>query len=128
MSQENVEIIRRVYEFFARGELPFELSDQAIRIDNIPQAPIPGPYYGHEGLRCWWGDIEEALPGFRLELEEIVDLGGDRVLAMVRTFGSDLIEQMPAWAILHWVRNGLVVRTAGYLRKEEALEAAGLSE
>jgi hypothetical protein len=63
-----------------------------------------------------------------LELEEIVDLGGDRVLAMVRTFGSDLIEQMPAWAILHWVRNGLVVRTAGYLRKEEALEAAGLSE
>ena len=128
MSQENVEIVKRAFEFFSRGELPFEVCDPEIRIDNIPESPIPGPYHGHEGLRRWWEDITDGIQGLRIELDEVIDLGDDRVLAMVRTFGGELIEQLPTWAVLHWVRNGLVVRTAGYLRKEQALEAAGLSE
>jgi ketosteroid isomerase-like protein len=130
MSQENVEIVRRAFEFFERGEVPFALADPENRIDNIPESPIPGPYYGHVGLRHWWEDIVDALPGFRLEIEEAIDVGDDRVVAVVRTFGHEVMEQMPSthWAIVHWVRNGLIVRTAGYLRKEEALEAVGLSE
>ena len=128
MSRENVEVVRRAFEFFERGELPFEVSDPEIRIDNIPESPIPGPYYGHEGLRRWWEDIAEALPGFRLQIEEVIDVGDDRVVAVLRTFGNELVEQMPSWAVVHWVRDGLVVRAVGYLRKEEALDAAGLGE
>jgi ketosteroid isomerase-like protein len=128
MSQENVEIVRRAFEFFERGDLPFEVADPEIRIDNIPESPIPGPYYGHDGLRRWREDIADAVPGLRMRLEEAIDVGDDRVVAVVRTFGTEVMEQMPSWAIVHWIRNGLVVRTAGYLRKEEALEAVGLSE
>ena len=130
MSRENVELVRRAFEFFERGDLPFELVDPEIRIDNIPESPIPGPYYGHEGLRRWWEDIVDALPGFRLEVEEVIDVGDDRVVAVVRTFGHQLMEQMPStrWAVVHWVRSGLIIRTAGYLRKRDALEAVGLRE
>jgi hypothetical protein len=129
MSRENVELVRRVYaEYFERGELPFELTHPEIRIDNIAEWPLPGPYQGHEGLRQWWAEIVDAIPGVRLQLEEVIDVGDDRVVAMLRTFGTELIEQMPSWAVVHWIRDGLVVRTAGYLRREEALEAVGLSE
>ncbi len=128
MSQENVEVVRRTLEFLERGELPFELGDPQIRIDNIAESPIPGPYYGHDGLRSWWEDIADALPGFRLQLIEAIDVGDDRVVAVLRTFGNELLEQMPNWATVHWVNAGRVVRVAGYLRKEEALEAVGLSE
>ena len=126
MSRENVEVVRRAFEFFERGELPFAVADPQIRIDNIPQSPNPGPYHGHEGLRRWAEEIAEAFPGLRMEIEELVDVGDDRVIAVVRTFGHELIDQMPSWAIVHWVRDDLIVRTAGYLRKEEALEAVGL--
>jgi ketosteroid isomerase-like protein len=72
----------------------------------------------------------DALPGFRLEIEEAIDVGDDRVVAVVRTFGHELMEQLPStrWAIVHCLRNGLVVQVAGYLSKTEALEAVGLSE
>ena len=130
MSRENVEVVRRAFEFFERGELPFAVCDPEIRIDNIPESPIPGPYHGHEGLRRWWEDIVDAFPGYRLEVEELIDVGDDRVVAVIRTFGHELIDQMPStrWAVIHWVRGGLVVRTAGYLSKREALEAVGLRE
>ena len=128
MSQENVDVVRRAYAFLERGELPLEVCDPEIRIDNIPESPIPGPYFGHEGLREWWSDIADVAPGFRLRLEEVVDVGDERVVAMIRFLGKGLMEHMPNWAGVHWVRDGLIFRTAGYLRKEEALEAVGLSE
>jgi hypothetical protein len=50
MSQENVEIVRRAFEFFERGEAPFEVADPEIRIDNIPESPIPGPTTAMRGF------------------------------------------------------------------------------
>ncbi|MEA2346698.1 MAG: hypothetical protein QOG62_485, partial [Thermoleophilaceae bacterium] len=124
--------VRRAFEFFGRGELPFEVADPEIRIDNIPQSPLPGPYHGHEGMRRWWNDVlVDAVPDLRMDLEDVIDVDDQRVIAIVRMRSRELkglLEQMPSWAVLHWVRNGLIVRTAGYLRKEEALEAVGLSE
>ena len=66
-------------------------------------------------------------PGLRLELAEVIDVGDDRVVGVLRTHGAPLVEQMPPWAAVHWVRDGLIFRTAGYRTKEEALEAVGLS-
>ncbi len=132
MSRENVEVVQRAFEFFERGELPFEVADPDIRIDNIPQSPHPGPYYGHEGLRRWWKELADVIPDLRLLLEGVIDLGDERVIALVRSAGggsyASLLDHMPTWAVLHWIRNGLVCRTAGYMTKAEALEAVGLRE
>jgi hypothetical protein len=76
MSQENVEVVRRIYDdFLGRGMLPLDLTHPEVRIDNIPQSPIPGPYFGHQGARQWWADLEEAAPGLRLNAEEVMTLG-----------------------------------------------------
>jgi hypothetical protein len=131
MSQENVEVVRRIYDdFLGRGMLPLDLTHPEVRIDNIPQSPIPGPYFGHQGARQWWADLEEAAPGLRLNAEEVIDAGEDRVIGVLRLHvaRSGLVDQMPAWAAIHWIRNGLLVRVAGYLTKEEALGAVGLSD
>jgi ketosteroid isomerase-like protein len=134
MSRENVEVVRRAFEFFGRGELPFDVADPEIRIDNIPDWPIPGPYYGHEGLRRWWDDLTDVVPDLRLHLEDVVDVGDERIVAIVRAAAGpssrvgQLMEHTPSWAVVHWVSNGLIVRTAGYVRKDEALDAVGLRE
>jgi hypothetical protein len=74
MSHQNVELVRRWAERLAGGELPLELSDPELRLDNIVQFPITGPYHGHEGLRRWWQDVAEASEEIRFEVEELIDL------------------------------------------------------
>jgi hypothetical protein len=135
MSQENLEVVRRAYdEFLTKGELPLPLCHPEIRVDNIPESPIPGPYFGHHGLRKWHDAIADVLPGFQITLEEVFDVGDDRVVGVVKFVGASsnpaglLIDEMPSWAIVHWVRDGLVLRTAGFLTKDAALEAVGLRE
>ncbi len=132
MSRENVELVRRAYdEFLSRGELPLPLVHAELRIDNVPESPIPGPYHGPEGMRRWWREVSGDLEGIRLELEETIDAGGDCVVGLVRFHGRtpagfDLSE-FP-WAVAHWIRDGLIVRTAGFLAKEQALEAVANPE
>jgi len=45
-----------------------------LRLDNIVQFPITGPYHGHEGLGRWWKDVAEAFEEIRFEVEELIDL------------------------------------------------------
>jgi hypothetical protein len=129
MSRENVELVRRAYgEFLSRGELPLPLVHPELRIDNVPESPIPGPYHGHEGLRRWWREVSGVLEGMRLELDETIDVGGDCVVGLVRFVGHTPagfdLSAFP-WVVVHWIEDGLIVRTAGFLTKEQALEAAG---
>jgi hypothetical protein len=73
MSHQNVELVRRWAECLAGGELPLELSDPELRLDNIVQFPITGPY-GHRGLRGWWQGVAEAFEEIRFEVEKLIDL------------------------------------------------------
>jgi hypothetical protein len=101
MSQENVELVRRWAECLAGGELPLKLSDPELRLDNIVQFPITGPYHGHEGLRRWWQHVAEAFEEIRFDAP---------------------------WASLFWVRDGKIARAVGYASQYQALKAAGLRE
>jgi hypothetical protein len=132
MSQENVEVVQEAYKFWARGELPFEVSHPNIRMDNIKEWVMPGPFYGHEGLRRWWAETVEALPGVRLSLVDPIEVGDACVVGEVRVSGDsrdpDLIEAFGTFSATHWVEEGLIIRVAGFLTREEALEAARLRE
>jgi hypothetical protein len=41
---------------------------------------LGGVYEGHEGLDRWWADLNESFASVRLELDEIIDTGGDQVV------------------------------------------------
>jgi ketosteroid isomerase-like protein len=132
MSQENVELIREVYEAInARDEEAlWRLLDPAIVWVQNPNAPDPGPLHGHDGVRQLRAMIDDAFEDVRLEVDSYVG-EGETVVALghmrARGRGSGVeIRQARGW--IWWVRDGKVVRHATFDDQTVALEAAGLSE
>jgi ketosteroid isomerase-like protein len=131
VSQENVEIVRRWWTSLEAGELPFDLTDENVRIDNIEQPVVQGAFHGHDGLRRWWQDFAEAFEDIHFEVLDYTALDAERVLTENRSQGHFRETGLPLdlrWASIFSVRNGKVVHATGYLSAREALEAAGLSE
>ena len=129
MSQENVEIVRRLYE--AQGTPEFlELVDPHVVWLNHASAPENKPYVGHEGLLQWYSGIRADVGDFRFDVIELIDAGGDQVVTVHRvtatgTKSGARIEQTQAAVIT--LLNGKIVRSQGFETKAQALEAAGLS-
>jgi ketosteroid isomerase-like protein len=133
MSQENVEIVRREYEFFNRtGELTAERYHPEFEFHDFEGAPQP-VRRGFEEWRNWARDVAEAFGEFVLEPQELVDVG-EQVVAVVlmrgRGKGSDVNLQhlQTPFAVVWTLRDGKVIRGAVFRSKSEALEAVGLSE
>ena len=134
MSQENVEIVRRWWEGFNEDDMPpLALCDEELEIRNPPDFPVRGLYQGHDGVRRWRDQVFDIFDDARVEPEEIVDVRGDgeTVLMLLRAKGTASytgIETEVEWAAIWTIREGKVLRAQGYLNRDEALEAAGLSE
>jgi ketosteroid isomerase-like protein len=137
MSRENVEVVRRLYEAARRGDAETVLSlyHREVELDfsRIPHATVIGRglYHGHEGLRSWYREWDEAWESFEQVYEELIDVG-EHVISVWsqrgrgRMSGAE-VELRRAGAV--WtVSNGQVVRLVGFPSREEALEAVGLSE
>jgi ketosteroid isomerase-like protein len=135
MSQENVELVKRSFDVFLRGDLQawLETLDPDIGWD-ISTHPLPDvPNHGR-GRDAFATDMMATyLSGwmdYSAELTEVVD-AGDEVIAVVHETASmgetgvaldrDLVQ-------LWTVRNGRGAFLRVFQTKSEALEAAGLSE
>jgi len=87
-------------------------------------------YRGHEGIRQFIRDVDEALSQLQVEPLEIRDLGEQIVAsgclrARGRASGAE-IESPISWLVEF--KDGRVIRMRDYLDFAEALEAAGLRE
>src|SRR5205807_1788410 len=69
------------------GDLPFDMTDENVRIDNIEQPVVQGAFHGHDGLRRWWQDFTEALTDIHHEVLDATALDAERVLAEIRSQG-----------------------------------------
>ena len=115
----------------SHGELPFEVWDEDLRVDNMPEWPIRGPYEGHEGLVHWRDDLCEVIENLHFDVREVIELDDGRVLSIQRATGRAVhtgIEMDVLWASVLTLRNGKIVHAQGYWTPEQAREAAGLSE
>ena len=132
MSQENVEIVRRVYEAADRGD--FESADSCLHPDiefhTYAQSPEAGVYRGKEAVRKYNESLFAQFESIRFEIEEVTDVG-DRVVIVttqhaVPRGGTHELEVHVAevWTI----RDGLLAERRSYPTKDEALKTAGLSE
>ncbi len=136
MSQENIELHERAIEMLNARALSDELAAETLapgfRIENAATAVTDKTYYGAEGVREWCRDIFEGLGGdARYETEEILADSEDFVVARVRLVGHGARSGAPVelrWVAVTWYEDGKATRTAGYLRRREALEAVGLAE
>jgi ketosteroid isomerase-like protein len=134
MSQENVEIFRSAVAAFNRGDIDAFLEHWTPDIDYRAVEGAPddhGPVQGQEALRAHFQDWIDTFDNFRQEPVEIIDAGDDSVIAVLRISGRAKlsgVETDLTYAALYTLRDGKVARGREYWTKEEALEAAGLSE
>ena len=132
MSQENVEIVRRAFEAYVRGDLDdaYSYLHPEIEFHTYADSPQAGVYRGRDAVREYNDDLFGQFESLRVEAEEFVD-AGDHVIVVstqhaVPKGGRQEIDVR--MAELWTVRDELIVERHSYSTKEQALEAAGLSE
>ena len=135
MSQENVEIVKALYDAFERrdNESPFDVYDAEIIWDASRFAPpgMSGVFHGHEGVRTFFGRWLDAWETIDFEIQRVIPAGEDVVVIVRQTNRGRAsgveIEQGP-YAQVWTLRSGRVVRFTYFGTPEEALEAVGLRE
>jgi ketosteroid isomerase-like protein len=131
MSQENVEIVRRVYQALNRRDWETVFRDAHQDFELTTQlGPDPGTRRGRERVMEFLEDYLAAFDAFIWEPEQFFE-GQDRVVVFVTTRalprgGSvDLVVRNGWW----WtIRNGVILSVTSFPEPGRALEAAGLSE
>ncbi len=133
MSRENVEVVQALAEAW-RGEVDRDAWmaawDEEAEFYPLRSQLEGHGYYGHEGLRKFWTELENDWEWVRFLVNEIRD-AGDQVVALAhfRALGqASGVELDYPIGIVLTVRRGLVVYARFYSVAAEALEAAGLSE
>jgi ketosteroid isomerase-like protein len=136
MSQENVEIVRGLYDALARRDsaAPFEVYAEDIvwdvsqwRTAFLDTQPVSR---GHEGVRQGWREWLSAFSEVDAEVEELID-AGDQVLAVIRErlVGRASGVPMEATHVTVWtLTQGKVIRMQAFDDRQQAFEAAGLRE
>jgi ketosteroid isomerase-like protein len=133
MSRENVELLRRATEYALRtGEILPEAvhPDFVWDISTYRGAIVPGTHVGVEETNEWLAEWLEGFDDWSVEIEEAID-AGDLVVTIVRQRGKAKHGGPPVEMRLAQVwtfRDGLIARMNMYADREEALDAAGLSE
>jgi ketosteroid isomerase-like protein len=133
MSQENVEIVRRSFAAYMRGDIE-ETLVYVHPEGELHSAIIGGAegavYRGHDGFRRWHAETQVTFEELRTELTEYRDLG-DRVVALGHIHARGRESGLELDSGTGWIftlREGKVVKAEGFLNPDEALEAAGLRE
>jgi len=133
MSQENVEVARKVIDAVNRGDLDAWLRFLSPEVvwESLPLVGFRDVYRGRAEAREWLEQITEEFEEVHLKIEEITPLNDDRVLndltAIGRGRGSGLPWEQRIWEIV-WFAEGLITRRQPFSTREAALEAAGLRE
>jgi ketosteroid isomerase-like protein len=134
MSQENVEIVREVFESFLSGN-----QKRTARLVD-PEVEFRGTVGGLEEGRIAHGlpqivetfeeEDLEAWEERRLEPEEFIDAGNDVVVLLheYRRGRGSGVELEIDTAVVFAVCDRRVVRIQGYMDRDAALVAAGLRE
>jgi ketosteroid isomerase-like protein len=132
MSEENVEIVRQVYERLNRvdAEGVVELCDDELVMDMSERVFNPDTYRGHDGIRRFCEGVSDAWESYRWDVEE-TRVAGDSVVAMLHCEGQSREGGPPVDWRVAWLwkfRAGRPVAVRFYRDRTKALEAAGLSE
>ncbi len=133
MSQENIDVVRGIWEADRRRDSAAVYAAYAPNIEWEDHAGLWGDWgvaRGPDGIRRAWQRWYEAFEDVQIEFGEVT-AGGDVVVvtyklsARGRSSGVD-VQQI---VTLVWtLEAGKVVRVRAYTSRDEALDAAGLTE
>ena len=84
-----------------------------------------------DGIRCFFADVGDTGPDFQLTIERVEAVGPDRILAFMlvtATGRASGIPQDSRTGNVYDLVGGKIERIQVFVDREQALEAAGLSE
>lgn len=125
MSEENVELVRRIYDAWNRGESARDFIAADMEYVNPSYAVEPGTRRGRRSLAIVHGTYE----GFEIEVERIVDGGDEEVVVLAQYSASGAGSGVPVageHGYVWTIRGTQAVRFQWFQSHREALEAAGL--
>jgi ketosteroid isomerase-like protein len=140
MSEENVELVRRVFEEFQAGlkrDDPGAFIDsEAVADDYEWVIPPPGldgrsVWRGREGFLEFMGTWTEQFEDWSVRIERLIDAGENRVVAVTSQSATGKGSGVPvemSISQVHELEGGRLARVTNYLSHDEALAAAGLRE
>jgi ketosteroid isomerase-like protein len=131
MPQEDIETCKRAVEAYNRRDVDafVEEFDPAVEWRPLNQLMFgreAGVYRGHEGVRRFMQEVDEALAEVQIEEVEIHDLGERIVMSgQLRAFGK--ASGAPTESPIGWLiemKDARIARMRDYLDPAEALRAA----
>jgi ketosteroid isomerase-like protein len=132
MSRQNVEVVRNLYEHWARGDLDFaDAFDPEVEFSRsgAEGGGVPGRWRGLKAVSAEFGEYVRAFAEFRVDAEQIIDVDEERVLVLSRQTGLGKRSGVPTeheLGDLCTLRDGKIVRVDFYWDRPEAFKAAGL--
>jgi ketosteroid isomerase-like protein len=134
MSQENVEIVRRVYAEWEQGKFggALALFDPDIVFESfMPDSSERVIFHGPEGVEVFMREFLPQWQDYRLIGDEFRKVGSDQVFVTGHQSAtgrqSGVAVESPMFSV--WTfRDGKVVRLIVEFDRKKALEAAGLRE
>ncbi len=137
MSEENVEIVRQAFDQEARRDpRVLEVYDPDVEMD-FSESPFAdfmttsGRRRGIDEVQSTFRDWYDAFKNVETDVDELIDAGDQVIVVFTYRSRGRASGVEVAWkhmAGLWTFRDGKVVRVAWLRTREEALEAAGLSE
>jgi ketosteroid isomerase-like protein len=133
MSEENEEVVRRSAEAFSRGDLDAAVADAAADIEYVATGALPGRqgvFRGIEDYKRMLAWVSEEFDDPRAETIEISQADDQLVVGLTLSGRGKQSGVATSWNIWQvWTfREGKFFRGHGFTSRDEALEAAGLSE
>jgi ketosteroid isomerase-like protein len=136
MSQENVAVVRRLFDAYNRGDIEgmIALANAPADFEFVPSGvlipDLSTVQRGPEGLRRLVETFYDAFDSIQVEVHELIG-AGDRVFSSFTLHGrgkrSGAVTTFDGWLV--WtVRDGRVAHLLGFTDRDPALEAAGLEE
>ena len=128
MSGDNVERIRAGFDAHNRGDL-----DALVDVydpDAVFETLLLGTHHGNESIRVIYEENQKTLSGYDVVPIELID-AGDKVVAVARAVGSGGASQIAVdepFAFVFTFKGDRVIREQAFRNREEAVEAAGLTE
>ncbi len=132
MTQENVEIVRRSIAAYNRGDLDGVVESwapDAVLDWSRSHGIEAGIYRGRAEIKEYMQRFLDSFEEVRLQIENSVEVENGLLVENVAYFrGRDGIEVQARSAWLIAIRDGQQTSLTLYQTKQDALEAAGLSE
>ena len=130
MSRENVEVVRRIYEEWGRGNLRagVELYDPHVMLVLRAEFPHPGVYVGPHEIARYMRDLLADFTDFAIAGKDFIDAGDTVVVEVLQTGGGPTSQALTGMRYFQvWTfRGDAVIRIESIRERADALAAAGL--